>query len=468
MRGDDGAMTACRPWLLGFSLLLSACAVRPPAGPPPEAGQHPAPVRVTDESGPLNVAQAAAAVRRIEGEDARGLLARHLAEVETVMATPLALGNNAHLLIDGPQTQRAMLRTIAEARQQIDLEIYLLEPTGIGARLADLLEAKRAERVAVRVLYDSVGSLSTPPDYFERLKAAGVAVCEFNPVNPLRLQGDPRLSLNNRDHRKLLIVDQRAAFTGGINISSVYSAASSSRRSKAPSREEGWRDTHVVVRGPVVDQFQQLFDDTWRSQRCPDADGKGEHAMRPAVRAGGMAMRLVAADPLAERSELYLALLSAIEHARRRVWLTYGYFVPDERILGALQDAARRGVDVRLLLPGFSDFWAPFHAGRSRYQELLAAGVRIFERRDALLHAKTAVVDGVWSSIGSTNLDWRSFVHNYEADLLVLDNAFADEMEQLFGLDQTASHEIVESNWAQRGLKSRLLEWLARRWEYLL
>ena len=452
-------------WLLGLGLLLGGCAGRPPAVPPAEAGQ--VPVRVADESGPLSAAEAAAAVRRIEDADARGLLARHLGDIEAVMSTPLALGNSAQLLIDGPQTQRAMLRTIARARRQIALETYLLEPTGIGERLATLLEAKRAEGVAVRVLYDSVGSLSTPPEYFARLKAAGIAVCEFNPVNPLRLSGDIRLTLNNRDHRKLLIVDNRAAFTGGINISSVYSAASSSRRSKAQSRTDGWRDTHVVVRGPVVDQFQQLFDATWRSQRCPDADQTAAPPA-PAARAGQMAMRLVAADPLAERSELYPALLSAIDHASHRVWLTYGYFVPDERILRALQEAARRRVDVRLVLPGFSDFWAPLHAGRSHYADLLAAGVRIFEHHDALLHAKTAVIDGVWSSVGSTNLDWRSFVHNYEADLLVLDRGFAGQLERLFELDQAASEEISPSAWARRGVKSRFLEWLARHWEYLL
>lgn len=468
MRADNCTMTASWPGLLCFCLILGACATQPPARPQPAAGSQPVPIRVDDESGPLNAAQAAAAVQRIEAEDARGLLTRHLREVEAVMSSPLAVGNSAHLLIDGPQTERAMLRAISRARHHIDLETYLLEPAGIGERLASLLEAKRAERVAVRVLYDSIGSLATPPEYFARLKAAGIAVCEFNPMNPLRLQGDARLSLNNRDHRKLLIVDSRAAFTGGINISNVYSAASSSRKSKAPSRVEGWRDTHVVVRGPVVDQFQKLFDDAWRSQDCPTADGGGQKINPPAARAGSMAMRLVAADPLAERSELYLALLSAIEHARRRVWLTYGYFVPDERIHRALQDAARRKVDVRLVLPGFSDFWAPLHAGRSRYGELLEAGVRIFERHDALLHAKTAVIDGVWSSIGSTNLDWRSFVHNYEADLLVLDSGFANEMEQLFGLDQSASREIVESAWARRGVKSRLLEWLAGFWEYML
>lgn len=468
MPADNRPMSASWPWLLCLSLLLGACATRPPARPLPEAGQPPVPIRVDDESGPLNAAQAAAAVQRLEADDARGLLTRHLSEVEAVMSSPLALGNSAHLLIDGPQTEKAMLRAISRARRHIDLETYLLEPAGIGERLAGVLEAKRAERVAVRVLYDSIGSLSTPPEYFARLKAAGVAVCEFNPVNPLRLQGDARLSLNNRDHRKLLIVDNRAAFTGGINISNVYSAASSSRRIKAPSRAEGWRDTHVVVHGPVVDQFQKRFDDAWHSQGCPAGAGGGQRIDPPAARAGSMAMRLVAGDPLAERSELYLALLSAIEHARRRVWLTYGYFVPDERIRRALQDAARRGVDVRLVLPGFSDFWAPLHAGRARYSELLEAGVRIFERHDALLHAKTAVIDGVWTSIGSTNLDWRSFVHNYEADLLVLDSAFANEMELLFGVDQSASREIVASAWARRGVKNRLLEWLAGFWEYML
>ncbi|WP_265942512.1 phospholipase D-like domain-containing protein [Dechloromonas sp. A34] len=449
-------------------MILGACATRPPARPLPEVGQQPVPIRVDDESGPLNAAQAAAAVKRIEGEDVHGLLARHLGEVEAVMSAPLALGNSARLLIDGPQTERAMLRAINRARHHIDLETYLLEPAGIGERLASALEAKRAERVAVRVLYDSIGSLATPHEYFARLKAAGIAVCEFNPVSPLRLQGDARLSLNNRDHRKLLIVDNRVAFTGGINISSVYSSGSFSRRSAAPSRTEGWRDTHVAVRGPVVDQFQKRFDDTWRSQGCPDADGAEPRINPPAVRAGGMAMRLVAADPLAERNELYLALLSAIEHAQRRVWLTYGYFVPDERIRLALQDAARRGVDVRLVLPGFSDFWAPLYAGRSRYSELLEAGVRIFERHDALLHAKTAVIDGVWSSVGSTNLDWRSLVHNFEADLLVLDSGFANELQQLFGLDQSASYEVVRSDWSRRGVKSRLLEWLVGFWEYML
>jgi cardiolipin synthase len=165
---------------------------------------------------------------------------------------------------------------------------------------------------------------------------------------------------------------------------------------------------------------------------------------------------------------MYAALLERIAGARSRVWLTVGYFVPDPDTKGALVEAARRGVDVRLVLPGFSDFWAPVDAGRSHYDELLAAGVRIYEWHDALMHAKTAVIDSQWSSIGSTNLDWRSFVHNYEADLVVHHAGFAQEMERRFRSDVAASREIDPRQWRDRGLARKLREWLARQWEYLL
>ncbi|HEX6733905.1 MAG TPA: phospholipase D-like domain-containing protein [Azonexus sp.] len=442
--------------LLGCCLLLNACAL-----PPAEEGV-PLPAA---RAAPAPAGNERAVRRHLAREDRQGLLARHLAETRKLIAAPPTLGNQAHLLVDGPQTQKAMLRAIADARRQIDLETYLLEPAGIGEELATLLAAKRAAKVNIRVLYDSVGSIATPEAYFDRLRADGIAVCAFNPVNPL--EADQRLSLNNRDHRKILVVDQQVAFTGGINISGVYSSAPFRRRNTPPSVTAGWRDTHVTVRGPAVGQFQALFDASWQSQGCPPG-ATSTAAPQPAAGSGGMAVQVVAADPLAERSELYFALLATIGNARQRIWLTYGYFVPDMRILRALGEAARRGVDVRLMLPGFSDFWAPLHAGRARYADLLAAGVRIFEYRDALLHAKTAVIDGVWSSVGSTNLDWRSFVHNYEADLLVLDGDFAGEMEELFAFDQDHAHEITAREWAQRSLFDRLREWLALRWEYLL
>lgn len=423
-------------------------------------------VRVIDQDGALPSGEAAAVLRRLAREGESPLLAHHLAHVAGALRAPLVLGNDGHLLIDGPQSHGAMFEAIAAAKDHVHLQSYILEGGEPGERLARLLADKRARGVMVKVLYDGVGSLATPPEYFRRLRADGIAVCEFNPVNPLRAGLSRGLQLNNRGHRKLLVVDGKVAFTGGVNISRAYSSGSFSDAGGRPSRKEGWRDTHIMVRGPVVHEFQRLFLDAWRRQGCGPADGEGYFPRLP--RRGDQAMRLVAADPTAGQSDPYVVLLSAMGSARERMWLTYGYFVPDERTLHTLREAARRGVDVRLVLPGFSDFWAPLHAGRSHYSGLLAAGVRIFERRDALLHAKTAVIDGVWSSVGSTNLDWRSFVHNYEADVVVLDAGFARELEALFRMDQEASHEVTAAEWRRRGLSSRLLERLARAWEYML
>jgi cardiolipin synthase len=358
-----------------------------------------------------------------------------------------------------------MFEAIARARDHVNLQTYILEDEGPGERLAALLIRKRGQGVTVNVMYDSVGSMRTPKEFFERLRAAGIAVCEFNPVNPLK--SPPKgWQINNRDHRKILVVDGRVAFTGGINISGVYSAGSFGSARRAPAKEEGWRDTHIVTRGPIVLDFQRVFLDAWQRQRC-DAPARASYFPSTAER-GAWTMQLVTGDPEAGTSQTYVALHAAIAQAERRVWLTYGYFVPDSATIEALSSAARRGVDVRLVLPGFSDFWAPFYAGRSHYADLLAAGVRIYERRDALLHAKTAVIDGVWSSVGSTNLDWRSFVHNYEADVIVLGPGFAGELERLFARDVEASHEVTGAAWAERGLFERAREWLARRWEYLL
>jgi cardiolipin synthase len=432
--------------------------------PAPRAPATGAAARVVDGRGPPP-AQSAAVLRRLERPANTDLLAHHLAHVESSIAAPLVVGNDARLLVDGPATHRAMFEAIARARDHVNLQTYILEADAIGQRLADLLIRKRAQGVRVNVLYDSVGSIRTPPEYFQQLRAAGIAVCEFNPVNPVKA---PRgWEINNRDHRKILEVDGRVAFTGGINISGVYSAGSfGGGRAKPASKDEGWRDTHIAARGPIVAEFQRLYLDAWTRQRC---EGPAPAAYPPKVaERGDWTMRLVASDPEAGASEMYLALHSAIANAKDKVWLTYGYFVPDPDTVRVLNDAAGRGVDVRLVLPGFSDFWAPLHAGRSHYDDLLAAGVRIFERHDALLHAKTAVIDGVWSSVGSTNLDWRSFVHNYEADVIVLSAAFARDMERLFALDVRASHEITLDAWRRRGLGPRVTEWFARRWEYFL
>jgi cardiolipin synthase len=378
-------------------------------------------------------------------------------------AAPLVEGNEARILIDGPSTHDAMFAAMARARDHINLQTYILEDGDPGERLLAVLKDRVAAGVRAQILYDSIGSLATPREYFERLREAGVRLCEFNPVRT-RLD-----KVNNRDHRKILVVDGRVAFTGGINISSTYSSSSRAARRIADQetdKKSGWRDTQVMVEGPVVAQFQRLFLEAWALQDCgPSA----EAAYYPKLeRRGDKAMRVVASDPGADRSEMYAALLKRVAGARSRIWLTVGYFVPDPDTKRALVEAARRGVDLRLVLPGFSDFWAPVDAGRSHYDELLAAGVRIYEWHDALMHAKTAVIDSQWSSIGSTNLDWRSFVHNYEADLVVYHAGFAQEMERRFRSDVSASREIDPRQWRDRDFPQKLREWLARQWEYLL
>jgi len=353
-----------------------------------------------------------------------------------------------------------MFEAMAAARDHISLETYILDGGEIGERLAGLLAKKIDEGVKVNLIYDGVGSIGTPAAYFDRLRASGVAVCEFNPVSDVQ-------RVNNRDHRKILVVDGRVAFTGGINISEAYSMGSArARRTPQKETKVGWRDTQVRVEGPVVAEFQRLFLDSWELQDCGPA-GEAAYFPKPA-RSGPMQMRVVRAQPGGDSAEMYDALLTAIGKARRRVWLTVGYFAPDPGMQQALIAAARRGVDVRLVLPGYSDFWAPVYAGRSHYDELLAAGVHIHEWREALMHAKTAVIDSAWSSVGSTNLDWRSFVHNYEADVVILDAGFAAAMEDRFRRDLAAATEIDPAAWKVRGVGEKLKEWIARRWEYLL
>jgi cardiolipin synthase len=415
----------------------------------------------------LAPAEAAAVVRKIERRSRTDTLARHLAVVESHVQEPLLTGNRARLLVDGPQTHEAMFAAIETARHSIELETYILESGSVGERLAAALVRKRAQGVNVRLLYDAVGSLTTDGEFFERLKAQGIALCVFNPIKPTEANKD--LTLNNRDHRKILVVDRRIAFTGGINISGVYASGSFGSGRRAPAddlKKDGWRDTHIELHGPVVDDLLKLFDDAWSKQHC---EGPAPaRALPPPRPAGDEVMRVIAQDPQADRNEFYVEVLSAIGHAEEDAWLTFGYFVPDPQTVEALKAAARRGVDVRILVPGQSDVWLTLYAGRSHYAGLLEAGVRIFERQDAVLHAKTAVVDKVWSTVGSSNLDWRSFVHNFEVNVVILGPDMATQLRKLFERDLAASKEITAKAWAERGVGSRMKEAFSRLWAYFL
>lgn len=392
---------------------------------------------------------------------------RRLADIEqAVTGQALIGGNRVELLVDGPAAFRAMFSAIAAAEDHVHLETYILADDEIGQRMADLLVERRAAGVEVAVIFDDFGSSATSDRYFDRLEAAGVKLFRFHPLSPVE---DLRVwRLNQRNHRKILVVDGRVAFTGGMNISGVYARSSfSAPRGSPQDTDERWRDTQVRIEGPAVGEFQKLFIETWtRGDGIPPL-GRREHFPRLS-QTGDALVRVVQNVGGDDDYDIYESYLVVIANARRRLWITQAYFVPDARLLDALKDAARRGVDVRILLPGFTDAAMVLHASRAHYAELLAAGVRLYERQDALLHAKTAVVDGVWSTVGSSNFDYRSFLHNNEANAVIVGRDFGREMERLFVQDLQHSKAILPSEWRRRPLWARLQERLGLLFKYWL
>jgi len=455
---------------MGFTatclLALNACATLPDTDALIErhAGQT---ARFETARGPISKQKTAAILARLKHNSGDiDILGKQIALEQAIVGSPLVVGNKVTLLQDGPATYGAMFAAIGQARDHVNLESYIIEDDEVGGQFADLLLTTQARGVQVNLIYDSVGGFNTPKSYFERLTQGGVAVLEFNPINPLLVKNDEWL-LNNRDHRKLLVVDGKVAFLGGINISSVYSSGSILRRpGKGQPEKLAWRDTHMQVDGPVVGEFQKLFLETWQKQQGPELAQKDYFPVLKAQ--GNELVRAIGSTPDDPYSLIYLTLISAIGNAEKQVYLTNAYFVPDPQLLKSLVDAATRGVDVRLILPSHSDSAVVFHAGRAHYTELLQGGVKLYERAGALLHAKTAVIDGVWSTVGSTNLDWRSFLDNDEVNAVILGREFAQKMQVMFNADLAASQAIDLPTWKQRPVEFRVKEWMAQLWERLL
>ncbi len=333
------------------------------------------------------------------------ILDRHIALIESIGGSPLIAGNRVTLLIDGPATYAAMFHAIENAKDHIHLETFIFEDDAIGRRFADLLLQKQSEGIQVNLIYDSLGCLNTPAAFFQRLRDGGIKTLEFNPVNPAKARS--KWLLTQRDHRKILIVDGTVAFTGGVNISRVYSSSSLSGKEHERKIQESWRDTHVQIEGPAVAELQKLFLDTWAREKGPEISKRDYSPVLK--KEGDDLVEVVGSAPGQENRVTYLMYVSAFVFAQNFIHLTNPYFVPDEQTVKALTDAAKRGVDVKIILPGNSDEATAFYAGRSHYTHLLKSGVKLYERRAAMLHAKTAVIDGVWSTVGSTNMTYGVF-----------------------------------------------------------
>ena len=456
--------TAALSALLACTLALASCVSLPEVNANSERVATRENPTVATAKGRLAKKQAAALLAKRWAKATPDMKALALLE-EAATGVPLIAGNKVTLLFDGPATMKEMMAAAAGATSSINLETYIFDQDPIGMEFADVLIEKRKQGVIVNVMYDSVGAMGTPPEFFERMKAAGINVLAFNPVNPTKRIG--KWELNNRDHRKLMVVDGSVAFTGGINISSTYANSSFFRSKRTPEtvdkKKVGWRDTHVKIEGPAVASLQWNFIDAWVDQ---DAGELAEANYFPTLApVGDKIVRILATDPDRE-SEIYKSFILAIQEAKTSVHITSAYFVPDDQFIASLVDAAKRGVDVKLVLPGVSDHGLVMHAGRAFYEQLLSNGVKIFQLQVAVLHAKTAVIDGTWSTVGSANIDRRSFLHNYELNVVVLDPGFGRDMESAFQEDLRDSKEVTLEQWRRRPISDRIKEFAARLTEY--
>jgi cardiolipin synthase len=358
-------------------------------------------------------------------------------------------GNVVQVFFDGDEAFEAMFGAIDAARRRVWQETYIWEDDRIGQGFKDRLIAAAARGCEVVLLYDQWGSAALPEAYFADLVAAGARVVAFNPVR-LPFAKDRAASPLVRDHRKILIVDDEVGFVGGMNVSEDYAGQRLGRHV--------FRDTHACVRGPAVKHLGDIFLDGLRlGAKAPFSPTR----TKPAPSPEGALVQVLRSNVLTRRLHIQRALRHAVRRSIERCWLTTPYFVPPRRLVRQLMRASRRGVDVRVLTAGKSDVPAVRLASQYLYAQLLKAGVKVFEMQDRTLHAKTAVIDGLYSTVGSFNLDHWSYRRNLEVNVALVDKGLAERMEARFEEDLTCASAVELEDLAHRSLWQRFLSWLA-------
>ena len=343
---------------------------------------------------------------------------------------PLVPGNDVRLLKDAAQNYPAWREAIDAARRTIHFESYIIHDDETGQEFARALMAKARTGVRVRIIYDWLGGMGKASQRFWRaLRKGGVEVRCFNPPG----LSSPFTWLT-RDHRKMLAVDGQVAFVTGLCVGRAW--VGDPARGLAP-----WRDTGIALRGPAVADLERAFVGMWALAGAPIPGGADEPVRESKRPAGEMAVRVIASMP--GTAELYRLDQLIAAAARRTLWLTDAYFVGTTPYVQSLRAAARDGVDVRLLVPGASDIWVLRGLSRAGYRPLLEAGVRVYEWNGPMLHAKTAVADGRWARVGSTNLNLQSWIGNWELDVAVEDEGFAGQMEDMYLDDLDHATEIT-------------------------
>ena len=365
-----------------------------------------------------------------------------------LLGPPVVAGNRVTALINGDQAFPAMLDAIRSARRSITLETYIFASGAVGSSFAEALAERARAGVATHVLVDWVGSKELDGTLLKRMREAGIQVVHYNPLRWYNLD-----RFNNRTHRKLLVVDGRVGFTGGLGISDLYSGDA-----QDPDR---WRDAQFQVEGPVVAQMQAAFLDNWMETGGTLLDG--EAYFPPLDSVGTQAAQTVESSPGGGTENLRLMYLLAIASAHRSILIANAYFVPNTLAVSMLVEARRRGVNVEIIVPGpVLDAKMVRQASRAKWGPLLEAGVNIYEYQPTMYHTKVMLVDDYWVSVGSTNFDNRSFRLNDEANLNVMDEEFAKAQAKVFAEDRARSRKVTLDEWRRRSLRERLGELVAR------
>jgi cardiolipin synthase len=368
--------------------------------------------------------------------------------IERIFQGKFSSATHIQLLWKGKESFETIFDAIEEAKRFVCLQFYIFKEDETGRALSELLKEKSRQGVKVFLLYDHFGSLGTPRSFWKEMSQAGVRIRASHPF-----KWTAPFHYVHRDHRKLIVIDFKKAFTGGLNIANEYSGLHLRRKSR------GWRDTGIMIEGSIVNELLETFKKswtTWRGKRIEfRQEGEELHAKKEKGRIPALPIFVYSRKG---RKRMRNLLRQSIKNAKATISLTTAYFIPSRRMIVLLEDAVRRGVRVRLLVPGKSDVPAASYAGRAFFTRLLKSGIEIYTYRREMLHAKTYVFDQYWSIVGSTNLDYQSLIYNDEGNIGILDVSFASKMIGIFEEDLKESLKIDLEEWHRRPLLEKLKE----------
>jgi cardiolipin synthase len=368
--------------------------------------------------------------------------------VERIFKHKFSFATHVQLLWKERDTFQTLFDAINSAEKLICLQFYIFKNDDTGIVISELLKKKSREGTKVYILYDHFGSIGTPRSFWREMKLVGIEIRASYPF-----KWTAPFTYVHRDHRKLIVIDSQKAFTGGLNIANEYSGFHLRRRSR------GWRDTGILVEGPIVNELYDTFEKSWTTWGGKNIVIQGTHEeARGTIPENSIPALPIFVYSRKGRERMRNLLRHSIDHAQTSILLTTAYFIPSRRLIERLEEAVKRGVRVRLLVPGKSDIPAASYAGRSFFTRLLKAGIEIYTYRGDMLHAKTYLFDQSWGIVGSTNLDYQSLVYNDEGNIGIMDVSFGSKLAEIFEEDLKNSVKIDEETWHKRPFLEKIIE----------